>query len=113
MSYLSSPRYNKGTAFTPEERSDFELCGRLPFQVNSLEHQCDRAYNQVLSRPLVSLGLLIISSMFQLLSHESDIRKNAFLQSLKAQNWVLYYSLLSRHLGELTPIIYTPTEVRQ
>ena len=43
--------------------------------------------------------------------YESPIRKNAFLQSLKAQNWVLYYSLLSRHLSEVVPIIYTPTEV--
>jgi malate dehydrogenase (oxaloacetate-decarboxylating) len=30
---------------------------------------------------------------------------------LKEQNWVLYYTLLRRHLRELIPIIYTPTEV--
>ncbi|KAI9069746.1 malic enzyme [Trametes sanguinea] len=32
------------------------------------------------------------------------------MQSLKDQNWVLYYGLLSRHVKELIPIIYTPTQ---
>lgn len=90
---LTSPRWNKGTAFTMKERARFGLTGRLPYEVNSLEQQCARAYDQ-------------------LNNHESDIRKNAFLGSLKAQNWVLYYSLISSHLRELMPIIYTPTEVR-
>jgi malate dehydrogenase (oxaloacetate-decarboxylating) len=89
---LTSPRWNKGTAFTKEERNDFGLTGRLPFRVNTIEEQCERAYDQLCSR-------------------ESPIQKNLFLQSLKEQNWVLYYSLLSRHLKELTSIIYTPTEV--
>jgi malate dehydrogenase (oxaloacetate-decarboxylating) len=31
---------------------------------------------------------------------------------MELQNWVLYYSLIGRHLTELMPIIYTPTEVR-
>jgi malate dehydrogenase (oxaloacetate-decarboxylating) len=88
---LTSPRWNKGTAFTKEERNDFGLTGRLPFRVNTIEEQCERAYDQLCSR-------------------ESPIQKNLFLQSLKEQNWVLYYSLLSRHLKELTSIIYTPTE---
>ena len=89
---LTSPRWSKGTAFTHKERARFGLTGRLPYEVNTLEQQCSRAYNQ-------------------LKDHESDLRKNAFLMSLKAQNWVLYYSLISKHLKELMPIIYTPTEV--
>ncbi|KAI1786789.1 hypothetical protein LXA43DRAFT_1032048 [Ganoderma leucocontextum] len=88
---LTSPRWNKGTAFTIEERKSFGLAGRLPFKVNTLEEQCDRAYDQYLSR-------------------DAPLRKNTFLQSLKEQNWVLYYALLSRHLQEMIPIIYTPTE---
>ncbi|KAJ7155903.1 hypothetical protein C8R43DRAFT_998374 [Mycena crocata] len=88
---LNSPRFNKGTAFTLAEREAFGLTGRLPSRVNSLDEQCERAY-------------------LQLQAHESAIRKNSFLQSLKSQNIVLYYTLLSRHLRELIPIIYTPTE---
>ncbi|KZS90064.1 hypothetical protein SISNIDRAFT_415881 [Sistotremastrum niveocremeum HHB9708] len=88
---LTSPRFNKGTAFSQKERKEFGLNGRLPFEVATLDQQCDRANEQLKGR-------------------ESNIRKNSFLQSLKAQNWVLYYSLLSRHLRELIPVIYTPTE---
>ena len=32
------------------------------------------------------------------------------MQSLRDQNWVLYYGLIQRHLKELVPIIYTPTQ---
>ncbi|KAG7100115.1 hypothetical protein E1B28_001895 [Marasmius oreades] len=88
---LTSPRWNKGTAFTNKERKELGLTGRLPHRVNTLDEQCQRAYDQ-------------------LQMHENAIRKNTFLQSMKDQNWVLYYSLISRHLRELVPIIYTPTE---
>ncbi|KAI5122919.1 hypothetical protein M0805_007597 [Coniferiporia weirii] len=88
---LSSPRWNKGTAFTAAEREHFGLTGRLPYAINTLEQQCARAYDQVKAQ-------------------DSDLQKNAFLQSLKEQNIVLYYGLLERHLTELMPIIYTPTE---
>ncbi|KAF8889560.1 hypothetical protein CPB84DRAFT_1683853 [Gymnopilus junonius] len=88
---LTSPRYNKGTAFPSAERKTFGLEGRLPYRTNTLEEQCERAYGQLESRDLA-------------------IRKNTFLQSLKEQNLTLYYALLARHLKELTPIIYTPTE---
>ncbi|KAG6919081.1 hypothetical protein DXG01_009334 [Tephrocybe rancida] len=88
---LSSPRFNKGMGFTLEERKAFGLVGRLPCKVNTIDEQCKRAYDQYLSRG-------------------TPIQKNSFLQSLKDQNWVLYYSLISRHLREMVPIIYTPTE---
>ncbi|TRM70545.1 hypothetical protein BD626DRAFT_477809 [Schizophyllum amplum] len=87
---LTSPRWNKGTAFTAEERKAFGLIGRLPYRVNTIDEQVERAFDQ--------------------LSGRSDIGKNSFLQSMKAQNWVLYYELIGRHLHELVPIIYTPTE---
>ncbi|PBK76354.1 hypothetical protein ARMSODRAFT_948137 [Armillaria solidipes] len=88
---LTSSRWNKGTAFTMAERKAFGLTGRLPYRVNTLDEQCQRAYDQLQAR-------------------DSPLRKNSFLQSLKNQNWVLYFALLSRHLSELVPIIYTPTE---
>ncbi|KAJ4470847.1 hypothetical protein J3R30DRAFT_3300141 [Lentinula aciculospora] len=88
---LTHPRFNKGTAFTTAERQAFGLTGKLPYRINSLDEQCQRAYDQ-------------------LQSQTTDIGKNSFLQSMKDQNWVLFYSLLTRHLRELIPIIYTPTE---
>jgi hypothetical protein len=42
---LTSPKWNKGTAFTPEERKAFGLRGRLPYQTDSLDQQCDRCMN--------------------------------------------------------------------
>lgn len=90
---LNSPRLNKGSAFALEERKAFGLSGRLPSQVNSLEEQYQRAYGQ-------------------LQMHDKALQKNSFMQSLRAQNWTLYYTLLERHLKELMPIIYTPTEAR-
>ncbi|ORX40574.1 hypothetical protein BD324DRAFT_611348 [Kockovaella imperatae] len=88
---LDSARYNKGTAFTEKERAAFGLRGRLPFAVNTLEQQVERAYAQYKD-------------------HDVAIRQNAFLQSLKAQNWTLFYALITRHLEEMFPVIYTPTE---
>ena len=89
---LNSPRLNKGTAFSISERKTFALEGRLPHRVNTLEEQCERAYGQLNMR-------------------QTPIAKNVFLQSMKAQNRTLYFALLARHMKELIPIIYTPTEV--
>src|SRR5690606_19151020 len=38
------------------------------------------------------------------------LAKNTFLASLKAQNTVLYYALLSQHVEELVRVVYTPTQ---
>ena len=89
---LESARWNKGTAFSADERKQFGLTGRLPYTINTLEQQMQRAADQ-------------------LNAQDSDLQKNAFLQSLKEQNIVLYYALLDSRLRELMPIIYTPTEV--
>jgi len=88
---LETPYWNKGTAFTTKEREVFDLVGRLPYHVNTLDQQCERAWRQ-------------------LQTNNTPIQQNSFLQSLKSQNWVLYYALISRHLRGLIPIIYTPTE---
>lgn len=88
---LNSPLFNKGSAFTQEERSAFKLDALLPPQVNSLDEQVERAYQQLcyLKTPLA---------------------KNDFMTSLRVQNKVLFFALVSRHIRELVPIIYTPTE---
>ncbi|KAL7414248.1 hypothetical protein BDY24DRAFT_386327 [Mrakia frigida] len=88
---LDSAELNKGTAFTDSERRDLDLTSRLPLAVNSLDTQCERAWAQ-------------------LQDLRSPMHKNEFLWSMKSQNWVLFYALISRHLTDLFPIIYTPTE---
>ncbi|KAF5971934.1 malate dehydrogenase (oxaloacetate-decarboxylating) [Fusarium coicis] len=90
-SLLNTPYLNKGSAFPPDERREFNLTGLLPQGVQTLEQQCKRAYEQYSSRP-------------------DDLAKNTFLASLKDQNEVLYYKLLQLHLDEMMSIVYTPTE---
>ncbi|KAI5467511.1 hypothetical protein BGZ63DRAFT_410457 [Mariannaea sp. PMI_226] len=88
---LNTPYFNKGSAFTSEERRKFNLTGLLPQRVQTLEQQCKRAYEQYSTR-------------------EGDLAKNTFLTSLKYQNEVLYFKLLQDHLEEMMSVIYTPTE---
>ncbi|KAK6520022.1 NAD-dependent malic enzyme, mitochondrial [Arthrobotrys conoides] len=88
---LNSPRFNKGSAFTAEERGAFKLNGLLPTAIHTLSQQTKRAYEQYLS-------------------YEHPIAKNQFLQSLRDQNEVLFYRLILDHLKEMFSIIYTPTE---
>ena len=69
---LNHAYFNKGSAFSKEERRDFQLSGLLPQGIQSLEQQVQRAYDQYHNR-------------------ESDLAKNTFLMSLKYQNEVLYF----------------------
>ncbi|KAF2168467.1 hypothetical protein M409DRAFT_65437 [Zasmidium cellare ATCC 36951] len=88
---LHTPYLNKGTAFTSSERKEFDLVGLLPSAVNTLEDQVKRAYDQYSAR-------------------RTPLGKNTFMTSMKEQNEVLYYKLIQKHLKEMFPIIYTPTE---
>ncbi|KAF4616231.1 hypothetical protein G7Y89_g15175 [Cudoniella acicularis] len=88
---LNTPYFNKGAGFTPEERETFKLTGLLPQNVQSLEHQVKRAYQQYSTRA-------------------DDLAKNTFMTSLAEQNEVLYFRLIQDHLKEMFSIIYTPTE---
>lgn len=88
---LNNPSLNKGSAFSSAERRNFKIESLLPTTVNTLEEQVDRAYGQYRILP-------------------SNILKNAFCQSMKDQNQVLYYALISKHLKEMMSVIYTPTQ---
>jgi len=88
---LQTPYLNKGSAFSADERKEFDLEGLLPSQVNTLEEQVKRAYEQYCNK-------------------RTDLGKNTFMTSMKEQNEVLYYKLIQTHLKEMFPIIYTPTE---
>ena len=87
---LADPRLNKGTAFSLEEREALGLIGLLPPRVLTLEDQSERAYYQYRSQP-------------------SDLAKHVVLSALHDRNEVLFYRLLSEHLREMLPIVYTPT----
>lgn len=94
---LTTPQLNKGTAFTHEERRDFGLLGKLPHRVETLDEQVKRAY-------------------FQFASYTSRLQQHIYLNNLHDKNQILFYKLLSRHLAEMLPIIYTPivgTAVKQ
>jgi malate dehydrogenase (oxaloacetate-decarboxylating) len=87
---LADPRINKGTAFSLEERESLELIGVLPHRVLSLEDQVRRVYQQFRSQP-------------------TALAKHLLLSELRDRNQVLFYRLLSDHLAEVLPIVYTPT----
>ena len=87
---LQNPKLNKGCAFTPEERDLFGLTGLLPHQVETLEQQVARMYMQ-----------------YQ--EHHSNLGKNIYLNMLHDYNETLFYALVSQHLEEMLPVIYTPT----
>jgi malate dehydrogenase (oxaloacetate-decarboxylating) len=88
---LSSPYHNKGSAFPADERKDFKLQSLLPQNIQTLDQQVKRAYQQYSSR-------------------QDALAKNTFMTSMKDQNEVLYYRLIHDHLKEMFGIIYTPTE---
>lgn len=82
---------NKGTAFSHKERHELELYGLLPTNLQNLDQQVRRAYEQY-------------STL------QTDLEKNTFMTSMAEQNNVLYYRLIQDHLREMSSIIYTPTE---
>jgi malate dehydrogenase (oxaloacetate-decarboxylating) len=89
-SVLSNPMLNRGTAFTHEERRALGLQGLLPSGVSTLEGQLRRVYAQYRRQP-------------------DDLGKNVYLANLRDRNEVLFYRLLTDHLEEMLPIVYTPT----
>jgi malate dehydrogenase (oxaloacetate-decarboxylating) len=90
LEVLETPFLNKGSAFTLLERRDLGLTGLLPSAVTDIGLQAGRSYIQFQRQP-------------------DDLAKYIFLSSLHDRNEALYYRVLCDHLGEMLPIIYTPT----
>jgi len=87
---LNNPRLNKGTAFTEEERDIFSLHGLLPPHIGTLDQQMSR-------RKKVLDG------------HANGFDKYSYMRDIQDTNETLFYALLEHHVGELLPIVYTPT----
>lgn len=87
---LSSPSINRGVGFTREQRRQLGLTGRLPSGVLTLEQQAERVWRQ-------------------LQGMATDLARNLSLDQLHYRHQVLFFKVLSEHLAELMPVVYTPT----
>lgn len=87
---LETPLLNKGSAFSLEERSTFNLEGLLPESIEGIEEQAKRAYEQLQD----CVGM---------------VEKHIYLRDIQDTNETLFYKLVRDHLEEILPLIYTPT----
>jgi malate dehydrogenase (oxaloacetate-decarboxylating) len=86
---LTTYLLNKGTAFTQEERINLGLIGKLPARIETLGEQVTRAYKQFKK-------------------YKSNLQRYIYLNNLHDKNEILFYKLVTEHLLEMIPIIYTP-----
>ncbi|HYB14722.1 MAG TPA: NAD-dependent malic enzyme, partial [Streptosporangiaceae bacterium] len=87
---LRSPMLNQGTAFSYADREALGLTGLLPDGVSTIEEHLRRVYAQYRRQP-------------------DDLAKYIFLGHVRDRNEVLFYRLLTDHIEEMLPIVYTPT----
>ena len=80
----------KGTAFTEDERRRLGLLGLLPTVVKTLAEQVEHCWHEFSTR-------------------RDDLDKHIYLRALQDRNETLFYRLLSEHIPETLPIVYTPT----
>ena len=87
---LEAPLLNKGSAFSQRERQQFNLEGLLPYKIETIEEQEARVYHQ-------------------LCSFQTPIDKHIYLRNIQDTNETAYFRLVTDHLPEIMPLIYTPT----
>jgi malate dehydrogenase (oxaloacetate-decarboxylating) len=87
---INSPRLNKGTAFSGQERDVFDLHGLLPPHVGTLDEQIERRTEA-------------------LADESTPFTKYSLLRDLQDTNETLFYALLVRNIEEMLPLVYTPT----
>jgi malate dehydrogenase (oxaloacetate-decarboxylating) len=87
---INSPRLNKGTAFSEQERDLFDLHGLLPPHVGTLDEQIARRMHTLERQP-------------------TSFSKYAFLRDLQDMNETLFYALVVRNVEQMLPLVYTPT----
>ena len=86
---LGHPLLNKGSIFPEDERRELRLLGLLPPHVAPLDVQLQRTYENYLRK-------------------DDDLERYIFLASLQDRNEVLFFRLLSEHIRQMSPIVYTP-----
>jgi malate dehydrogenase (oxaloacetate-decarboxylating) len=87
---INSPRLNKGTAFSEQERDVFDLHGLLPPHVGTLDEQIVRRLHALDRQP-------------------TSFSKYAFLRDMQDTNETLFYALVVRNVEHMLPLVYTPT----
>ena len=87
---INHPLYNKGTAFSEEERDAFGLRGLLPPATNTMQQQAQRATEAVLRKP-------------------DPLERYIGLAALHDRDEHLFYRVLLDNLEAFLPIVYTPT----
>lgn len=87
---LETSLLNKGSAFSEQERQEFNLTGLLPNTIETIESQSERAYQQ-------------------LCAFQSDLDKHIYLRNIQDTNETLFHHLVNNHLELIMPLIYTPT----
>ncbi|KAG4384882.1 hypothetical protein GLYMA_13G354900v4 [Glycine max] len=87
---LRDPHFNKGLAFTEDERDAHYLRGLLPPSVIPQETQVKKMIQHVRQ-------------------YQVPLQKYMAMMDLQERNERLFYKLLIDHVEELLPVVYTPT----
>jgi malate dehydrogenase (oxaloacetate-decarboxylating)(NADP+) len=90
INLLQNPAFNKGTAFTDEERNQLGLRGLLPPRVHTQAEQVIRVMENFRKKP-------------------TDLERYIYMIALQDRNETLFYRVVMDNLESMMPIIYTPT----
>lgn len=90
FSLLNHNLLNKGMGFTEKERDEFFLHGLIPPCIATIDDQRLRSYETFKKK-------------------STALEKYIYLRDLQNSNETLFYNLLTFHIEEMMPIIYTPT----
>src|SRR5258708_19438611 len=84
---LNDPVFNRGTAFTEEERSKYHLEGLLPAAVDDLPTQLKRVLGHLSAKP-------------------TALEQYIYLHDLCDRNETLFYATLMSYPPTFVPIVY-------